>query len=154
MRKLITFLLIITLFYVGELKGQDIARINAIICLDGEIVKKIYFPKLEVLDKDGLKKDIRLGYFPGNISIDSNDYRLLKSKDNFSLIFSMQVIGGGFQNYEVEAGKDWLSMDYIIVNIYNTDNKKYKNKLYPLPGRKYTYELEYPGGQMLRPRKK
>ncbi|WP_340049157.1 hypothetical protein [Sphingobacterium sp. MYb382] len=146
--------LILIMFYVGELKGQNIARINAIICLDGEIVKKIYSPKLEVLDKGDLKRDIGLGYFPGNISIDSNDYRLLKSKDSFSLIFSMQAIGGGVQNYEVEAGKDWLNLDYIIVNIYNTDNKKYKNKLYPLPGRKYTYELEYPGGQMLRPRRK
>lgn len=153
MRKLIRLSLILALFCIGELKGQDLSRINAIICIDGEIVKKVYSPRLEVLDESGLKKNVKFGYFPGNISIDSNDYRLLKSKDNFSLIFSMQVNDGDFQSYEVEAGKGWLNMDYIIVNIYNTDNKKYKNKFYPLPGQKYTYELEYPGGQMLRPRK-
>lgn len=41
MRNLMKFTPILILFYVGELKGQDIAANNAIICLDGEIVKKI-----------------------------------------------------------------------------------------------------------------
>ncbi|SUJ10967.1 Uncharacterised protein [Sphingobacterium spiritivorum] len=154
MKKTIKLLFLITLFCITELKAQNIARINIIVCIDGEIVKKLYSPRLEILDDNGHKRDIKFGYLPGNISIDSNDYVLLKSRNNFFLIFSIQDIGGGFQNYELEAAKNWLNMDYVIVNIYNTDNKKYKNKLAPLPGKKYTFELEYPGGQMLRPRKK
>jgi len=113
-------------------------------------VKNLSSPRLEVLDENGLKRNVKFGYVPGNIAIDSNDYRLLKLKDNFSLIFSMQVNDGDFQHYKVEAGKGWLNRDYTIAYTYNTDNKK----SYPIPCQKHTYELEYTGGQMLRPRKK
>ena len=154
MRKIIKLFLMLALIYMGELKAQDPERINIIICIDGFIVKKLYSPILEIPEDNEGKRVVKLGYVPGDIAIDSNDYIYLKSKDNFSLIFSIPVNEGDVQKYEIEAGKDWLNMDYIIVNIYNTDNKKYKNKLSPLPGKRYTYELEYPGGQMLRPRKK
>lgn len=146
--------LTVVLITVGKLNAQENTRANVIVCIDGEIIKALYSPKLEVLDSNGIKKDIEIGYVPGSLLMDNNDYRFLQSKDKFLLVFSIQDKDRGFRSYEIEAGKGWLSMSYIILNIYNTENKKYKNKLFPLPGKNYTFELEYSGGQMLRPRKK
>lgn len=154
MKYILRVCLIVISATIGRLNAQENTQANIIICIDGEIIKALYLPKLEILDSNGVKKEINISYVPGSLSMDNNDYRILRSQDKFLLAFSIKDKDSGFRSYEIDAGKGWLAMSYIIVNIYNTDNKKYKNKLFPLPGKNYTFELEYSGGQMLRPRKK
>lgn len=54
-------------------------------------------------------------------------------------------------NYEIILNKCWLDEDYLIIKMYNLSKGKYNRLSHPLDdNKKYTFELYYPGGQMLR----
>lgn len=153
MKWLLKILLALTFFSVFDLNAQEAVRVNMIICVDGEIVKSLYSPKMELVDEGG-KKNIPVGYFPGNLSIDSSDFKSLTSTDDLSFVFSVRDNEQIERNYQISISKEWLIQNYFILYIYNTDKRNYKGKLSPLPGKNYTFELDYPGGQMLRLRNK
>jgi len=102
---------------------------------------------------------IEVEYDPGNLMVNQIDYKKLKmAKSDLVLYFEYYQYEGSKQtlyNYELPFSPDWLDQDYTVLRIYNLDNKKYKGVFEPLDkGRNYTYELDYPGGQMLRVRNK
>ncbi len=136
----------------GTAKGIDI-----IISIDGNIVKSIHRPKIVALDSDTGIKSVSVSYHPGDLSLDKSDLDYLLSVDDsvkLSLKFEYyQYTPQGNQNvlsYEIEMGKDWLEQTYMVLYIYNTDKKTYEGEIKPIPGRNYTFELDYPGGQMIR----
>ena len=89
MKWLLKMFLALTLFSDFDLNAQEAVRVNVIICVDGEIVKSLYSPKMELVD-EGVKKSIPVGYFPGNLSIDSSDFKSLTSADDLSFVFSVR----------------------------------------------------------------
>ena len=104
-------------------------------------------------------KSIPVSYHPGNLSLKEGDWRYLLETDSQKLFFkfdSYQYNNKGNQEtvrYEFEIDRAWMDKSYFILYIYNTDRKPYKGKLKPLDDKNYTFELEYPGGQMIRLRK-
>ncbi|SFC85398.1 hypothetical protein SAMN05421747_1393 [Parapedobacter composti] len=137
-------------------KGSDF-----IITIDGDIVKTIYRPEIVILDSGTGVKSVPISYHPGALSLAKNDRdHLLSLDDSIKLLLKFEYneyTTRGNQkvlNYEIEIGKEWLEQAYMILHIYNTDKKPYKGKLKPIPGKNYTFELDYPGGQMIRLRKK
>lgn len=140
----------------GTAKGIDF-----IISIDGDIVKSIHRPKIVVLDSDRSIKSVSVSYHPGDLSLDKSDLDYLLSVGDsvkLSLKFEYyQYTSQGNQNvlnYEIEMSKDWLEQTYMVLYIYNTNKKRYKGKIKPIQDRNYTFELDYPGGQMIRLREK
>ncbi|WP_257667179.1 hypothetical protein [Parapedobacter tibetensis] len=157
-RKII--LLVLTVFSHLALLAQDKERgkgIDFIISIDGNIVKTIYRPKIVMLDSDTDIKSVPVSYHPGDLSLAKSDLDyLLSQDDSIKLLLEFeyyQYTTQGNQNvlnYGIEIGRNWLEQAYMVLYIYNTDKKPYKGKMKPIPGRNYTFELDYPGGQMIR----
>lgn len=161
-RKII--LLVLTVFGYLALLAQekDGGRgVDFIISIDGDIVKTIYRPKIVILDSDTDIKSVSVSYHPGDLSLAKSDRDyLLSLGDSVKLLLKFEYYeyttrgNQDVLNYEIEIGRDWLEQAYMVLYIYNTDKKTYKGKLKPIPGRNYTFELDYPGGQMIRLREK
>ncbi len=130
-------------------------KANIIFVVDGEIVKYTY-GKINT----GINKKINCIIEPGNFQIDEADYKyLLKNNDpiSFQFTYLKECKNSEYKTYVIEDFKlNWLNPDwrYVIINIYNTDNQKYKKYYNPLPGKNYTYEYDSPGGSMRRVQKK
>lgn len=96
-------------------------------------------------------------YYPGSFKLNESDYKKLLNNNSYKLVLSDNLYC--FKNhriniYEIEDFKlSWLDQPYFILNIYNTDIKRYKKKYNPLESKNYTYEYDYPGGSMKRVQK-
>lgn len=148
------FILIIVFLLSSKISSQN-KEGNIIITVDQNVhpsLSNMYILKGE--------KKYYISYFPGKFVIKEADYQDLLHKDNSSSL--KLVLSSSLQckddltskMYEIEDFKlSWLDQPYVILYIYNTDNKNYKNIYNPLPGKSYTYDYEYPGGTMKRVQK-
>ncbi|WP_129059429.1 MULTISPECIES: hypothetical protein [unclassified Chryseobacterium] len=145
------FILIIIFLLSCKISSQN-KEGNIIITVDQNVhpsLSNMYILKGE--------KKYYISYFPGKFVIKEEDYKDLLHTDNSSSL--KLVMNNNLQckdnltskMYEIEDFKlSWLDQPYVILYIYNTDNKDYKNIYNPLPGKSYTYDYEYPGGTMKR----
>ena len=134
-------------------------KANIIISVDGKVVAgSIYQIKIISYLESGLRKIINADYYPGNMVFLKSDYMLLMSDETKSIVLSFSYLefceGKRYDySYEIDFDKKWLQDKYFVLYVYNTDKNKY-NKLYPpIKGKHYTYEFDYPGGQMRRVKK-
>ena len=152
MKKHIFFLLIILIFG-SKITAQD-KDSNIIISIDQEVHPAI--SNMYILD--GLKK-YYISYEPGRFLIKELDLKELQNNkaQSLKLVLSNNIDcpnSSSSKMYEIEDFKlSWLDQRYLILNIYNTDNKKYKKIYNPLPGKSYTYDYDYPGGTIKRVQK-
>lgn len=153
-------LLLLSMFSYLSLSAQDKEEkqsIDFIISVDGEIVKTISSPRIVTIGSNIDEKSIPIFYHPGDLSfyeIDRDYIMSLNDSIKLQLVFDYYVYttkgDQNVLNYKIDIDKSWLQRPYLILYLYNTDKKKYRGKLKPIPGSKYTFELDYPGGQMLR----
>ncbi|WP_372472547.1 hypothetical protein AB4865_06945 [Capnocytophaga sp. ARDL2] len=156
------YITILMLFITTNIYSQEVKNSNFIIVIDEEIVTNSLGIKLLVTSKDGNSREIETitGYYPGNISLKKSDYDDLISDETQSVIlkFNYQTYINDksyYYTYEIEAGKNWFEMTFVILKIYNLDKRKYRKKLDPLSKDKnYTFDLETSNGQMIRIRKR
>lgn len=158
------FLLLLSMLSYLILSAQDKEEkqsIDFIISVDGEIVKAISRSRIVSIGSNIDVKSIPVFYYPGDLSVYKIDMDYIMSlSDSVKLqlefdYYSYTTKGDqNVLNYKIEIDKSWLKQSYLILYLYNTDKKRYREKLEPIPGSKYTFELDYPGGQMLRLRKK
>ncbi len=105
---------------------------------------------------DGNGERIDLEYIPGKLSMEKGSYEnLIQSDlDSATLFFDYYMYKKDKQtlySYEIPFYSNWLDLEYLVLKIYNLDNKKYQKVFKPLDeSRNYTFELEYPGGSMRR----
>lgn len=152
-------LLLILVFLLAQVtSAQDSKKAsNFIITMDENIALTLANSKIILSQGNNILRTIQFTYYPGNLSMNQTDYEgimkfegtILLKFDYYEYLKDEQKV----KNYEIEMGKIWLEQPYLILNIYNTNEKKYR-KLEPLKGKEYTFELQYPAGQMLRVRKK
>jgi hypothetical protein len=77
------------------------------------------------------EKDIRVKYSVGGIDLNDDIYTKLLNdqsqnlKLNFEAILPNKTFAA---KYVIEIPNFFLNQDYIIINIFNLDNKKYKKK--------------------------
>lgn len=100
-------------------------------------------------------EEIGIVYYPGKIMFDINEYNLLlSSEDSLLLAFDYQDFSEEDQslsNFTLPFSKTWLNQSFTIMRVYHLEKKKYKGVFEPLDEkRNYTFELEYPGGQIMR----
>ena len=132
---------------------------NITIIVDNNIVKNSQGNI--VVNKDGIINKYNCNIIAGDILLKEEDYnKLVQSKyDSIYFTFSYSDTcdeNTNYYNYEIEDFKQsWLNPEqqYVVIYIYNTDNKNYTKIYNPLPGKSYTYEYDAPGGSMRRVQK-
>lgn len=76
-------------------------------------------------------KPINPNYIVGTIDFSENNYAklLIDKSESFDLSFETILPNKSFPlKYSINIPKSFLNQDYIIINIFNMDNKKYKRK--------------------------
>lgn len=153
-------LLLLLIHQVSEAQ-ENKKCFNFIVNIDDEIVTTLSRPVILLKQDSNLLKKIDIGYLPGNLSLNTEDFNSffsIKETTLFLQFYYYQYSIKGKQevyNYEIEIGKNWFEQSFVILKIYNLDKKKYKNILEPLSKDKnYTFDLETSQGQMIRIRKK
>lgn len=148
-------LILILVFLLSSKISSQSKEGNIIITVDQNVHPSL--SNMYILKED---QKYYVSYFPGKFVIKEADYQNLLHKDSSSSL--KLVLSSNLQCkddltsklYEIEDFKlSWLDQPYVILYIYNTDNKSYKNIYNPLPGKTYTYDYEYPGGTMKRVQK-
>ncbi|ATN06407.1 hypothetical protein CRN76_13850 [Chryseobacterium indologenes] len=155
MKKTLIFLL--SIFYVQFFFSQEKINFDIIVAVDEKIIPILYNPEIIIKSKnDELIDTIKVGYYPGNFTVDAKSYNNLLLKTDAQIYLKFQryeYSKNGKQDirtYEIKIGKSWFEEKYVILYIYNTDVKKYR-KLTPLSKDKsYTFEITTSNGQMIR----
>ena len=147
--------------YQVSIAQQNRKDFDFIISIDEEIVKTLSKPIIIAKQNNNILKKIDFNYYPGNLSLNYEDYNTIFSEQEITLFLQFdyyQYSSKGKQqiyNYEIEIGKNWFEESFIILKIYNLDKNKYQKILDPLSKDKnYTFDLETSHGQMIRIRKK
>ena len=110
--------------------AQESSQVDLVIMVDDQIVVAPQSLKL-ISQKDGL--NISPNYHPGNLSMPKSKYADLISKDyeSLNLVFSYTKECKGKTKdyfYEIPFSTKWLKESFIVLNIYNFDNRKFKKK--------------------------
>jgi len=154
MKKVLSVFILMTL--VVELYGQEKANYNITILVNDEIWLTSTVINFKVPKRD---EYIQANYTTGNLEFNSSDFELLKSIsdsltiyfDHYSYVNNKQILN----NFELPFFNNWMDMSYLVLRVYDINRKEYKGVFDPLDSRRnYTYELNYPGGSMLRVRNK
>jgi hypothetical protein len=146
-----TLLISIGLFAQEERKMTFVLMIN-------EALPVASIARSQIILDNGTK--VSVGYIPGALIFSESNYQqLLEAKsDSLILAFDYYEYEGKKQkvyNFELPFHKGWLNQSYMVMKVYNLEKRKYKGVFEPLDkDRNYTFELDYPGGQMLRVRNK
>ncbi|GCC53691.1 hypothetical protein SanaruYs_39360 [Chryseotalea sanaruensis] len=159
--KELSILLVVCLFGTVGTFAQDKKDFNLILVIDDIVWVSYTNLKIEIRDDAGsLKQTIGGLYYPGNLSFDKDEYeKLLAAKnDSMTLVIDYKEPGKNenkHQVFELPFSSSWLYHYFMIMRVYNLSNKKYMGVFDPLDkSRNYTFEIDYPGGQMLRVRNK
>jgi hypothetical protein len=150
---------ILALLSMKALGQEEENGFNFIIVVDDNVWLSYTNLKVEIRGADGSVIDKVSGvYYPGNLFFEKEDYEKLMNAetDSMTLIFNYKESQGKKEyDYELPFFKSWLDHYFMVMKVYNLDKRKYKGVFEPLDkDRNYTYELNYPGGSMLRVRNK
>lgn len=136
-------------------------NINLIISIDRAIpVGSITGPRLIVIKEDGSKTLIEADYYPGNLSISEDEYKLVMDSSIKTVYLAFNYTeykksGTVVYNYELDLKKGWLTHYFYILYIYNTSKREFRKLFNPPPGKDYVFEFDSPGGstRLIRNRK-
>ena len=156
MKKLIVIFCVLNAL-IGYSQQKDF---NLIIAVDNDL-RNVYVDKFIIKDKEGKSEIVRASYVPGNLSVETNDYKKLTSESVTNITLIVRYIKHCEDNilsfnYDIEDFKlPWLNKGtHFILYIYDTTNKKYKEIYDSLPEKKFTFEYDWSEGSMRRVQKK
>ena len=126
--------------------------LNIIFTIDDKLLVE---PLSSMTISDQTGKQIECTYFPGRILPADSSVRLdfsgsqwLRLKFDFSTYIGKKY---KVMKYVLDIPISYFEKEYLVINIYNLNNKHYSRRFSPLdPERNYTFELYYAGGQLLR----
>ncbi len=90
-------------------------------------------------------------YIPGKLTLSEKAWEIIKndSVGNFKLSFNYQTFKRKkvkSKNFTIELSKYQLTKNYLIINIYDFRNRKYRKWYGPYTTKEYLIELIYPNG--------
>lgn len=91
----------------------------------------------------------QIGYIPGELVLDKNVWKKINSYSNKKIVLSFNYSNFDKKrtwhgNYEIEISKNILDKPYLILNIYDFQNRKYKRWYQYLTDKRFLAELRYP----------
>lgn len=134
------------------------ATSNVIILVDEKVlIEPLARLKFEIFHQGSKADHDIISYLPGQLSYDKSKKNDILASDSIYLSFDYYSYNNNKQlikRYEIKLNKAWLDNLYLIIRIYNLDNKRYKRIFFPLPGKNYTYEVDSPVYPILRVKRK
>lgn len=146
------FILFLTLFlsFLNIVYAQERKEFDFVITVDDDDFGMNAPLKICLQNEKGEKTDIDFRYHPGNLSISKEDYEKIKSfEGKIELHFSWYKNWNGkshYYFYDIPLEKRLFEQAYVIIKIYNMDDKRYRKMYYPLKGKNYNYTLTSPAG--------
>ena len=128
--------------------AQERKELDFVIVVDDEF-GGIATPLHISLKKDnGETENINFNYHPGCLSLDMDDYNKLKTfAGKIELHFGWyKHMNGETRHYFYDIPfdpfeKKLFEASFVVIKIYNLDDKKYKKLYYPLEGKNYNFSL-------------
>ena len=160
MKRALILISLLQILSFSQLAGQE-KSFNFILVIDGQLwitntSIAISFPSSNGSD---LTQAVAT-YYPGELVFEQQEYEKIKNSkiDSLTMSFDYYEYQGKKQflyNFDLPFYASWLDQSYMVMKVYNLEKRKYKGVFKPLDKeRNYTFELDYPGGQMLRVRNK
>lgn len=157
--KELSILLVFGLFGTVSVFAQGSKDFNFILVINDAVWVSYTNLRIEIgSDTGSLNRSISGLYYPGNLSFEKGDYaKLLAARDSSMTLvvdFKERVKNEDRHLvFKLPFSASWLDHYFLIMRVYDLDKKKYRGIFAPLDrNRNYTFELDYPGGQMLRVR--
>jgi hypothetical protein len=148
--KFLSILLILTISNLGF--GQNL---NMVIQVNERLVtSEISNLHLTFENADGEKSTIPINYYPGDLILDDNIWEKIKSDftKKITLTFNYNTYEGNKHqvgNFNIEIQKYHFDKPYLILNIYDFRERKYKKMYGCLTKKEFIEELNFPQGGIL-----
>lgn len=97
------------------------------------------------------KKSFGVDYVPGKLTMSQNAWELITNDTIGSFDFQFDYYTSKGQNLDIKRfkailSKNLLDSNYLIINIYDFRNRKYRKWYGPYTEEDYLVELNYPNG--------
>ena len=142
------FILFLTLFlsFLNIVYAQERKEFDFVIVVDDDHGSMTAPSRIYLQNEKGEKTDIDFDYHPGNLSMSMDDYEKIKSfegKIEMHFGWYKHLIGETRHYfYDIPLDKLLFERRYVVIKIYNMDDKRYRKLYYPLKGKNYNYSLE------------
>jgi hypothetical protein len=147
-KHLIILITLITRFSYGQ-------NLNVVIQVNEKlVVSEIAGAKLNFKNIDQTVSSTQVGYHPGELILDDESWTKLKSDSTqkISLTFDFYTYKGTQQqirNYCIEMDKYHFDKPYLIINIYDFRERKYRKRYSCLTDNDFIAEIYFPQGGIL-----
>lgn len=147
--KRIIFFALTTIFQCNYLIGQEAKEIDMVITINQEVASTVQGLSLKLEDKEGNSSTIYPEYHPGSLMFKKSDYEVLMSSENSSIRFKFYQLGNYKKkeiqhDYSINFHKEWFKENFIVLNIYNLHNRKYKRSRKPIQNNaKYSVSMDF-----------
>lgn len=144
--------------HFGGMCQDSLVNLNCLIKVDDKILKAgISDCRLNVMDNKGNSlKQLLFEYEVGRVIIKKEEVVLLKSMGESKAVleFNYRQICPNAKEYiyKIEIDLDFLLQRYLIINIFNLDNKRNSRIFGGNSG--YVFDIEIPSRKIATPRKK
>ncbi|RFZ81684.1 hypothetical protein DYU05_17825 [Mucilaginibacter terrenus] len=133
--------------------------IDLIITINGEvIVGDIMNVKISSTSETKMQEIINCGYYPGKLSVPESGFESIpdSSEVNLSFDFYGDSLGGRkLSNFRIKLMKRWLKSSYLILHVFDLNDKKYKRIFEPISkDQNYTFSITSPDYSFIRVTKK
>jgi hypothetical protein len=150
----IGFLICLTILIASQAaNSQDIRMTNSFVIAvnDKVVVSSLARARLIVNKIDGKKEILDVGYVPGDLYFNSAPDKekvysdsatdVILEFDNYEYPKGKQTV----RNYQIHLNKKWFQYSFIVLRIYDSDQKKHINGLASTHRTNYSYILDFPG---------
>jgi hypothetical protein len=143
-------ILILTLFFTKIILGQSV---NLIIQVNEKLVIG-EISRMYLIFGSGIDaRKINTDYVPGKLTLSKDAWQIINSDTpiKFSLHFDYTTYVKNNQqvaNFDVDLTRQALNQSYLVLNIYDFRNKKYKNWYKSYTDKEFLAELRFPNSGM------
>ena len=149
MKKIIILTFLFTLGFVTY--GQES---NVIIQVNDKLILEGFANSYVRVNYDGMLRSFPVDYTPGKLTLSEKIWQIISedSIGKFDLHFDFYTFKRQktkIANFKAELTIGLLKSDYLIINIYDFRNRKYRKWYGPYTDDEYLVEFRYPNGLLL-----
>lgn len=139
----------ITIFNSGYLIGQEAKEIDMVVTINQVVANTVQGLSLKLKDDKGNTSTIYPEYHPGSLKFKKSDYEALMSSENSLIVLKFyQLLNNKrkeiYYDYSINFSREWFKEEFIVLNIYNLDNRKYKKSRKPIQSKAmYSVSMDF-----------
>ena len=126
---------------------------NVIIQVNDELVMSGIGNTYVKVNDDGTERSLGVDYVPGNFTVGQKVWEFIEKDSSKTFDFHFDYYTSkrkklDIKNFKVELSAGLLKKEYLIINIYDFRNRKYRKWYGPYTDKEYLVEFRYPNGPM------